>query len=80
MITGTYTVHDIYELRKNTRVGESIKFKVDHALEDGTDIVKGKIAAKYPHVFMLTNGKTYSWVDYLLGKQSVIDIRPGETV
>ena len=71
MIEGYYTVQDIYALRKNTRLGDTVNFRVDHALEDGTDIVKGEVAAKYPHIFMLTNGKTYSWVDYFLGRQAL---------
>ena len=67
MVIGKYTVHDVYALRKNTKIGNPVRFRIDHALEDGTDIVKGEVASKHPHVFMLTNGKTYSWVDYFLG-------------
>ena len=71
-----YHIVDVEKLRDKTKIGETIKFKIyrnyyflDDAVVSG--IVKGKVIAKYPHVFELDDGSTYSWVDYMLGKQMV---------
>lgn len=75
-IEGGYYLKDIYRLRDNTEIGDSIGFWSDRYFRTEASgyqgekrVVRGKIAAKYPHVFMLEDGSTYSWVDYMLGRQ-----------
>lgn len=75
-IEGGYYLKDIYRLRDNTEIGETIKFRIEktYGFVGGGEvevpgIIKGKVAAKYPHTFMLEDGSTYTWVDYMLGRQ-----------
>ena len=67
-LTGMYFIDEAFELRDNTEVGEIIKFKCDK-WDDSGKTITGEILAKYPRVFVLSDGHVYSWVDYLLGKQ-----------
>lgn len=68
MINGNFTTYDVWKLRETTKIGSIVKFKVDDIQPDNTDVVKGKVKQKFPNVFVLDNGKTYTWVDYMLGR------------
>ena len=64
-------IQEVYDLRNKTRVGDYIRFKnnrykLGHVGEVRT--VRGTVIKKYPHIFMLSNGETYSWKDYFLGR------------
>ena len=69
-------VKDIDALRDATKVGETIVFThmmtqsnvsaSAHGAEKPV-IITGKIKAKFPHVFLFEDGRTFSWKDYLLG-------------
>lgn len=66
---------DVDNLRKATPVGAYIQFekKVDggdaiYHKQQKMGIISGVIQAKYPNVFMLEDGRTFSWKDYYLGK------------
>ena len=70
-----YTVDDIDRLRDNTPIGSIIEFRVEDSV--ATDkggqkkiqkTIKGKVTAKFPHVFVLDKKCTYTWKDYLMGK------------
>lgn len=69
-------VENVDELRDETPVGAEIEFVSDRycrILDDvpmrfGKRVIKGTVEAKFEHVFMLTNGNTYSWKEYMLGK------------
>ena len=67
-LSGMYFIDEAFELRDNTKVGETIKFKCDR-FDVGDKTIKGEVLEKYPRVFVLSDGRIYSWVDYLLGKQ-----------
>lgn len=66
-----YMIQEVYDLRNRTRVGDYIRFK-NRRYKRGHDgevrTVRGTIIKKYPHIFMLSNGETYSWKDYFLGR------------
>lgn len=73
-------VEDVNKLRDNTRIGELIEFTSDkYARCDGfgyqpfkdTKKVKGIVTAKYPNIFVLNDNETYSWVDYIIGKNMI---------
>ena len=69
-------ISDIDALRDSTEIGETIKFTHDmtpsnigssaHGREKPVTI-KGIIKAKFPHVFLLEDGRTFTWKDYFLG-------------
>lgn len=67
-----YEIKDVYKLRNKTRIGESIRFKSDRNVRGDNEgkkkIVRGAVTAKFPYVFLLDTGETYSWVEYFLGK------------
>lgn len=74
--TGGFPLKNIHMLRDRTKIGETIKFRSDRYYEEGLSgnegkprVITSKVVAKYPHVFELENGETYTWVDYMLGKQ-----------
>lgn len=61
-----------WDLREETPIGSLIKFKTNKSTWDNQDgrvvTVKGIVTEKYPYVFMLDNGRSCTWVEYLLGK------------
>lgn len=73
-------IEDVHELRDKTRIGELIEFTSDkYARCDGFGYqpfknvkkVKGIVTAKYPNVFVLNDNSTFSWVEYILGKNVI---------
>ena len=77
-VIGGIPLKEIHELRDNTKIGETIKFRTDRYYEVALSgwigkpkIVTGKVEAKFPNIFILDNGEIYSWVDYMLGKQAI---------
>lgn len=66
--TGMCFTEEAFELRDNTKVGDTIKFKCDK-WEDSDKTIKGEVLAKYERVFVLSDGHVYSWNDYLIGKE-----------
>lgn len=75
-VIGGIPLKEIHELRDNTKIGETIKFRTDRYYEIALSgwigkpkIVTGKVEAKYPHVFELDNGEVHTWKDYALGMQ-----------
>ena len=64
-----YTVQDVYDLRKKTNIGDYIRFRRKTSYQSNEITIRGFVVKKYPHIFMLSNGETYSWKDYLLGRQ-----------
>lgn len=69
-------VRDINALRDSTEIGEIISFtkEVDFsnvsASKNGRKkpvTITGKVKAKFPHVFLFEDGRTFSWKDYFLG-------------
>jgi hypothetical protein len=64
-----YTVQDVYDLRKQTNIGDYIRFRRKTSYQSNEITIRGFVVKKYPHIFMLSNGETYSWKDYLLGRQ-----------
>lgn len=73
-------IEDVHELRDKTRIGELIEFTSDkYARCDGFGYqpfknvkkVKGIVTAKYPNVFVLNDNNTFSWVEYILGKNVI---------
>lgn len=68
------TTESIENLRDNTPVGSFIKFRRHHSYDNNWDDskkferVSGVITAKYNYIFVLDNGRAYSWVDYILGR------------
>jgi len=75
---GGIPVAEIERLRDEIKIGETLKFWSDRYYEVGLSgeigdsrIVEGKVIAKYPHVFVLEDGHTYTWVDYILGRQKL---------
>ena len=78
-LKGSTTVEEINNLRDNTPVGTYIEFKRKvsesvsatglRGISKGDLItISGIVTKKFPNVFMLDNEKTYSWKDYMLGK------------
>ena len=72
-------VEDV-QLRDNTRIGELVEFTSDkYARCDGfgyqpfkdTKKVKGIVTAKYPNVFVLNDNQTFSWTEYIIGKNVI---------
>lgn len=68
-------IQDIEDLRDSTPVGAYIKFEKEinggdaiYHREKKPGIISGVIKAKFPRVFMLEDGRTFSWIDYMLGK------------
>lgn len=70
-------IEDVHELRDNTKVGDLITFTSDKyarcagfGYQEFKNIknVKGVVTAKYPNIFVVNNSETYSWVDYMIGK------------
>lgn len=70
-------VEDVHELRDNTRIGELIEFTSDKYTRcdrfgyqpfKNIKKVKGIVTAKYPNVFVLNDNSTFSWVEYIIGK------------
>lgn len=66
---------DIYKLRNKTRIGEFIRFKTDRfnrGIDGDTNksvrVVRGVVVKKFPYVFLLNTGETYTWVDYYFGR------------
>lgn len=62
---------DIEEFRDSTPVGTHIQFEkaMDIAVSrKRPEIVSGIIKSKFPHIFMLEDGRTFSWKDYYLGR------------
>lgn len=66
---------DIDDLRDSTPVGAHILF--EKTIEGGDaiyhrqqkpGIISGVIKSKFPHIFLLEDGRTFSWKDYYLGK------------
>lgn len=69
------TTKSVENLRDNTPVGSFIKFKRPYKYSENKwgelkkfDVVSGVVTAKYNHIFVLNNDRTYSWVDYILGR------------
>lgn len=68
-------VRDVEELRDATNIGDRIKFitydfvehKKTHIVERMENEVIGTVKEKYPYIFRLDNGKTYTWNQYALG-------------
>lgn len=78
-LKGPATVEGIDRLRNDTPIGTYIEFKRSvsesvsttglRGISKGDLItVSGIVTKKFPNIFMLDNGKTYSWKDYMLGK------------
>lgn len=64
------TVQSVRDLRNKTKIGDHIKFYIRR--KDFEGFVEGKVANKFDHVFLMTDGRTYSWKEYLLGKGRTI--------
>lgn len=73
-------IKDVYELRDNTKVGDLITFTSDKyarcagfGYQNFKHIknVKGVVTAKYPNIFVVNDNETYSWVDYMIGKNII---------
>ena len=60
------TIEEARLLRKTTPVGSHIRFK--YTVDGIPKMIEGTVIAVYPNIFMLHTGKTYTWVDYMLGK------------
>lgn len=65
-------VEHIDILRNITNVGDEVSFNV-YGLDKKTgqnfvtNTIKGKVAEKYTHVFLLEDGTEWTWVTYMLG-------------
>ena len=69
------TVQSINELRDSTNVGDNISFYINRSTTGNahgpvSGLIKGTIAKKFEHVFLLTDGRTYSWTEYYMGKSN----------
>lgn len=74
---GVITVEDVYRLRDTTNVGDIVTFRAvvyrrleGYGGQTKPETIIGRVKAKYPHIFMLEDGRTFSWKDYLLGRQN----------
>lgn len=52
-------------VRRDTRIGGVVDFKRDE------EEILGEVKAKYPYTFMLTDGRVFTWVDYIIGSPSI---------
>lgn len=66
-----FYVEHIDILKEITNVGDEITFDIWGKTLKGEDFIiktiKGKVAQKFKNIFMLDDGSTYTWVQYLLG-------------
>ncbi len=62
LLTGL-TLNKIEDVKKDICVGDYLFFR-----RDGEEI-EGHVKKKYPYIFLLSNGRTYTWVDYILGSK-----------
>lgn len=53
-------------IKSNVNKGDYISFL------DGEDRVEGKVDKKYQHIFMLEDGRTFSWIKYITGSDEVL--------
>ncbi len=65
MINGL-TLNKIEDVKKDICVGDYVFFR-----RDGEEI-EGHVKKKYPRIFLLSNGRTYTWVDYILGSKRYV--------
>lgn len=61
--------------RDMTEIGEDITFVIFYEKGSGLSdvIIKGTVVKKYPHIFLLSDGRSYSWVQYVIGNAKVHD-------
>lgn len=74
LVNKVFCMDDVKKLREDTAVGAEVRFIVPTSsvyVSNGRErkTVEGRVVAKYPYIFKLDNGKSYSWVDYLMGKR-----------
>ena len=53
-------------VKSSVNKGDYIKF------QNGEEKIEGIVSKKYEHIFMLDNGRTYSWIDYITGSPEVL--------
>lgn len=51
-------------LRDITNIGDWVYFQKDDQK------IEGQIAKKYEHIFLLEDGRTFSWIDYVIGSST----------
>lgn len=56
----------IEAVKRFTRIGNVISFVKDE------DKIAGEIKEMYPHIFVFTDGRSFTWVDYILGSPAVL--------
>lgn len=69
LIQQAFTTKDIDLLRKSIKVGDRISFvRSGYRDRDSRIRITGTVKEKYPYIFSLEDGRTFTWVDYLIGK------------
>lgn len=53
-------------VKSNVHKGDYISFQHEE------EKIEGTVTKKYEHIFMLDNGRTYSWIDYITGSPEVL--------
>ena len=56
-------------VRTCTKIGDIISFRLG---EEDT-IVGGTVKKTYDNIFVLDNGRSYTWIDYILGSPQILD-------
>ena len=66
-----YTTESLDMIREQTQIGALIKFIAPVINQQSGHYhmseVRGYVEKKYPHIFKLSDGRYYMWVDYMLG-------------
>lgn len=64
------TMDDLEKLKNKTPIDGFVAFTIPiwDGIKKDEILVYGTVKKKYPHIFMLDDGKTYQWSDYLIGK------------
>lgn len=66
---------DISHLLSKEQIGvvKSSANKGDYiSFQNGEEKVEGVITKKYEYIFMLDNGRTYSWIEYIIGSGEIL--------
>lgn len=57
-------------VKQKTDIGDEISFLKDE------EHIEGIVSKKYRHIFMLEDGRTFRWIDYITGSSKILyDLR-----
>lgn len=60
------TTEDVANVKDELKVGDIVSF-TQPSTYGRRKTIKGTVTNKYEHIFMLDNGRSYQYVDYLTG-------------